>query len=371
MCCLKKTGLIWLLIHYYYGGDAPPPWARGRADARTDIALGAAARPTTATNGDRPMAFAHLGHGPRASAVADAPWPAGVFAPSTLEVCRACSPLWKSRGRALASWPTVVMRLAINRFAAMALGADAAYRESPGRSALSGVSSEIGSRRPSFFKFAVLVPALRHVRDPTAAATSFQRLRASYGLEELFPRRTTVVVRPCAPPFIILGVFFCRALLLRRPTRETGSWRAGGLDAGWPSAVGCPGSSPRRCGRGAHGDGFVARGWFGRGVRLLLAVRFEIVSSVYPRRGRAATGTRFQRSAWARGRDVASTGTFVFYAGVAPAAASPSASVRLGGVAGRTHSCFSSSKTNFWRLPTPDAIQALFRARTMPPALMN
>ena len=44
MCCLKKTGLIWLLIHYYYGGDAPPPWARGRADARTDIALGAAAR---------------------------------------------------------------------------------------------------------------------------------------------------------------------------------------------------------------------------------------------------------------------------------------------------------------------------------------
>ena len=25
MCRLKKTGLIWLLIHYYYGGDAPPP----------------------------------------------------------------------------------------------------------------------------------------------------------------------------------------------------------------------------------------------------------------------------------------------------------------------------------------------------------
>ena len=43
MCCLKKTGLIWLLIHYYYGGDAPPPWARGRADVRTDIALGAPA----------------------------------------------------------------------------------------------------------------------------------------------------------------------------------------------------------------------------------------------------------------------------------------------------------------------------------------
>ena len=44
MCCLKKIGLIWLLIHYYYGGDAPPHRAPGRADARTDIALGTAAR---------------------------------------------------------------------------------------------------------------------------------------------------------------------------------------------------------------------------------------------------------------------------------------------------------------------------------------
>ena len=40
MCCLKKTGLIWLLIHYYYGGYVPPPWARGRADARTEHRAG-------------------------------------------------------------------------------------------------------------------------------------------------------------------------------------------------------------------------------------------------------------------------------------------------------------------------------------------
>ena len=40
MCGLKKTGLIWLLIHYYYGGDAPPPWAHGRADTRTEHRAG-------------------------------------------------------------------------------------------------------------------------------------------------------------------------------------------------------------------------------------------------------------------------------------------------------------------------------------------
>ena len=43
MCCLKKTGLIWLLIHYYYGGDAPPLGPRPSRRQDRNIALGAVA----------------------------------------------------------------------------------------------------------------------------------------------------------------------------------------------------------------------------------------------------------------------------------------------------------------------------------------
>ena len=43
MCCLKKTGLIWLLIHYYYDGDAPPPGPAAEPTPGPNIALGALA----------------------------------------------------------------------------------------------------------------------------------------------------------------------------------------------------------------------------------------------------------------------------------------------------------------------------------------
>ena len=43
MCRLKKIGLIWLLIHYYYGGDAPPPGPTAEPTPGPNIALGAPA----------------------------------------------------------------------------------------------------------------------------------------------------------------------------------------------------------------------------------------------------------------------------------------------------------------------------------------
>ena len=68
--CRKSTGLIWLLIHYYYCGDAPPPWAHGRADARTDIVLGAPAH--YFQNASASMAFAF--HGAAMSTAGEGPF---------------------------------------------------------------------------------------------------------------------------------------------------------------------------------------------------------------------------------------------------------------------------------------------------------
>ena len=150
------------------------------------------------------------------------------------------------------------------------------------------------------------------------------------------------VVRFAALSFLFLLVSSCEA-----DACEMGLWRAGDLDAGAaPSA--------RRSGSRAY-------------------------LSVYPStrrssRGRAATGTRFPKGR--RGHAVAMRGIDAARVRVLRGRrASAYVSFRFRSAAavwlGRTHSFVSSSKTNLWRLPVPDAIHALFRARTIPPVLMN